>query len=667
METNLFSVSKIFTEKILRIPDYQRGYAWLDKHLKDFWMDITQLEFNKNHYVGVLTLEKVPKEKYLKWEADTWIIQSKSFEAFYIVDGQQRLTTTIILIQSIIESINKDKKLNFSSIEEIQKKYLFDSKDDGISKTYLLGYETDNPSYEFLKNHIFNEEIKSSNLPQETIYTNNLFYAKEYFLNKLKEMSIEEIEIIFKKITQNFLFNIYVMSEDVDVYVAFETMNNRGKALSHLELLKNRLIYLSTKLNNDEYEIKALRNSINECWKTIYHQLGRNKENPLDDDQFLHNHFATYFEQEKINDTMSDYWLYYKNYKYAYQDYLLEEMFTTKNIINKTISIKDIYNYVNSLKSSVELWYELLNPDESKFEDSERLWLNKISKLKGTNFTPLLLVFFQLEKNSEVRFKFLKTLERYLFITKFPIGYLGIFANNKFFLELIVKLKSKEKDIIEKVISLINEKFDSFIGENNIITYSKNFKDTGFYQWEGIKYVLYEYEMSLKLNSKTDREKIDSKTFFSYLEEPFISDYRSIEHILPQRGKKKCWTDVLAKYNHEEKRIIKNLIGNLVPLSSPKNSSLSNECFDYKIDNPIHKSVGFRYGSYSENELTKFKKWTAEEILIRSVKLIKFIIKNWKIHIGKNNSVQEIIDFLNSDFILKKENLLIENERIVKK
>src|SRR5690606_8482509 len=99
MDNQLQSISKIFTEKLFRIPDYQRGYAWTEKQLKDFWTDILQLEDNKNHYVGVLTLERVPKETYEKWAEDKWIIDSKSFEPFYIVDGQQRLTTTIILIQ----------------------------------------------------------------------------------------------------------------------------------------------------------------------------------------------------------------------------------------------------------------------------------------------------------------------------------------------------------------------------------------------------------------------------------------------------------------------------------------------------------------------------------------------------------------------------------------
>ena len=66
------------------------------------------------------------------------------------MDGQQRLTTSIILIQAISEHIPKGEKLNFTLASEIQKKFIYDSKDEGISRSYIFGYEKDNPSYEFL-------------------------------------------------------------------------------------------------------------------------------------------------------------------------------------------------------------------------------------------------------------------------------------------------------------------------------------------------------------------------------------------------------------------------------------------------------------------------------------------------------------------------------------
>jgi uncharacterized protein with ParB-like and HNH nuclease domain len=169
MESQLFSVSKIFTERILRIPDYQRGYAWKEKQLKDFWTDLIQLEFGKNHYIGVLTLEEVPEATINKWSEDHWIVMSKNYTPYYVVDGQQRLTTIIILIQSITELMLSDQKLNYTLSSEIRKKFIYDSKDDGISRSYIFGYEKDNPSYEFLKTKIFGEISDSSFVIQETI------------------------------------------------------------------------------------------------------------------------------------------------------------------------------------------------------------------------------------------------------------------------------------------------------------------------------------------------------------------------------------------------------------------------------------------------------------------------------------------------------------------
>jgi len=98
------------------------------------------------------------------------------------------------------------------------------------------------------------------------------------------------------------MFNVYEMSDDFDVFVAFETINNRGKKLSNLELLKNRLIYLTTLYSEDEIKTDekiSLREKINNAWREIYYQLGRNKKKPLNDDEFLNAHWIIYFQYSR--------------------------------------------------------------------------------------------------------------------------------------------------------------------------------------------------------------------------------------------------------------------------------------------------------------------------------------------------------------------------------
>jgi uncharacterized protein with ParB-like and HNH nuclease domain len=134
MDTQLLTLSKIFTERLFRIPDYQRGYAWTEKHLVEFWNDVKQLEPGRNHYIGVLTLEDVPGAICAEWDDDLWIVDAKNYSPYFVVDGQQRLTTAIVLIQAILERIGENETLNFTARTDIQRKFIFDSKDGGISR-----------------------------------------------------------------------------------------------------------------------------------------------------------------------------------------------------------------------------------------------------------------------------------------------------------------------------------------------------------------------------------------------------------------------------------------------------------------------------------------------------------------------------------------------------
>lgn len=649
MESNLLSISKIFTERLFRIPDYQRGYAWTEKQLKDFWNDLQQLEDNKNHYTGVLTLENVPDEILKEWQDDLWIIQHKSYYPYYIVDGQQRLTTSIILIQCIIEIAEKlCDSLNFTSLIDIKRKFIYDTKDKGISRSYIFGYEKDNPSYEFLKTEIFLESSETSNQKQETIYTQNLENSKNFFLEQLNDLNKNQIENLYKKLTQQFLFNIYTITSDIDTFVSFETMNNRGKPLSHLELLKNRLIYLSTKLTDDEFEKNSLRKRINECWKSIYHNLGRNKLNPLDDDRFLVNHFMIYFGNELWSKKDFENRRIRLPHFYSYQrddyaNYLLEKKFTTKNINDSKLNIKEIDNYVRSLQSSVEIWYQIHNPKQSNFSVDIKKWLDKINRQGMENLAPLVMTFFRTEKNNRTRLNLLVELEKLMFTTTLMrVRYHFLESEDLQFLTLAIRLndkKIKPSEILKK----IDDARTKFIGLKQVRELMiKAFRDNGFYKWSGIRYFLFEYDLYLAEQSKTNRKKL-------IWEDYNIDDYSTVEHIYPQNSRSKCWTENFKQFSSKERKIIKNSLGNLLPLSRRKNSSFQNKCFLDKVSN-TKNTIGFKYGCYAENEITDNEKWTSNEILERGLKLLDFMEYRWGVKLGNDS---ERIKLLGLQFLKK--------------
>lgn len=161
------SLDTLFKQKIFRIPDYQRGYAWQHDQLKAFWEDLINLPENRSHYTGVLTLAEIPTVP--PSEKEYWLVEDHSYHVYHVVDGQQRLTTFVILLQALVEFIKglpdfKDKPetaiyLSESlNISELQNNFLFKTKPTGDKfRTYKFGYARDNPSYDYLRFRILGE------------------------------------------------------------------------------------------------------------------------------------------------------------------------------------------------------------------------------------------------------------------------------------------------------------------------------------------------------------------------------------------------------------------------------------------------------------------------------------------------------------------------------
>ena len=103
----LQSLEDVYNKKLFRIPDYQRGYAWGERQLIDFWDDLISLDGNRLHYTGVLSIKAVPEEKWQNWDEEKWLIEKRRYVPYSIVDGQQRLTTTSIFLQCLVEAILK--------------------------------------------------------------------------------------------------------------------------------------------------------------------------------------------------------------------------------------------------------------------------------------------------------------------------------------------------------------------------------------------------------------------------------------------------------------------------------------------------------------------------------------------------------------------------------
>jgi len=473
----------------------------------------------------------------------------------------------------------------------------------------------------------------------------------------------------------NTVFNEYVIENDLDVFIAFETMNNRGKPLSNLELLKNRLIYLSTLFPDEEETEKVLlRKNINACWKTIYEYLGKNKRKLLPDDVFLKAHWIMYFaySRRKGDD---------------YIRFLLEQYFTAKNIFQasplifteveeqetvsfdedeneeevvekeetvKQISVlklKNINDYVTSMQKAVKHWYDIFNPLENTYKnlsEEEQNWLDKINRIGIGNFAPLILSLYSSDTVTPKKIELLQTIERYIFLL-FRVSQQRANTGDSEFYKAARELYYQEAKI-DTIIFQLTKRINDYLDIEKFAKYIKNkftyYSKDGFYGWGGLRYFLYEHEQHLMKKAEYSGQKVSWKIFTeSY------KDCVTIEHIFPQTPDKPCWVSSFGNFNPDEKNILCNSIGNLLLLSQPKNSSLQNDCFDEKRKN-TQVTKGYFNGSYSETRVAnKYSVWTSEEIKTRSIELIEFMETRWGISFGDEHAKMELMQF---GFLLPK-------------
>lgn len=571
----LLDLDGVIEKGVFEIPSYQRGYAWQDRQLKDFWNDLEHVSKlgDKFHYMHSLTLRESENE-----------FESSAFE---IIDGQQRLATSLILLGLLAKTTqNKDPKYYSMNLEPV-----LSYKYYGLSEAFRA----------------IMEEEKDLERFQTSFYAKNLIDAYAFFKEKISDTPMETLEKMFDALTKKMLFSAVELNDNrIDPFSSFETINNRGKDLSTLELFKNRLHFVAHKIC-DEENLENIQQEINDTYTKIYRDLRFFKDDHLEG--FL-KHFVAYYYgenskfKERLLDTAFD---AHKKYDDLYDEYE---------------KINDLLFY---LSYSSKVWYFLhtLDDEELRIEITPKMrgLLDKMRRLNAlsTNaFLPLLLSLFTIQRVGKNGGKqpyatkelegLLEYLERFGFLI---CGVAGKDTAKKEWIRLAFKAIQAcrfwgDKITIEDLPTLEKSFFKGEHSGLELLEESIHSKKNTekWYQWgKALNYLLYEYE--LYHNPETTLN--------------FDSSLESIEHILPQKpdqgysAKEKSW----AKNPH-----IVHALGNLLLISKNANSSLSNKPFEEKK---------YLKGSYSEKEVAKNASFGVTQIKERSEKLLDFLIAHYRI------------------------------------
>ncbi len=294
----LLNLDGVIEKGVFEIPSYQRGYAWQDRQLKDFWNDLEHVSKlgDKFHYMHSLTLRKCENE-----------FESSAFE---IIDGQQRLATSLILLGLLAKiTQNKDPKYSLINLEPI-----LSYKYYGLSEAFSA----------------IMEEEKDLERFQTYFYAKNLIDAYAFFKEKISDTPIETLEKMFDALTKKMLFSVVELNDNrIDPFSSFETINNRGKDLSTLELLKNRLHFVAHKIC-DEGDLENLQNEINDTYTRIYHDL-------------------RFFEDTHLGDFLKYFVAYYYGEKRDFKERLLNTAFDAHKRYTDNTNFDDEYERIDDL------------------------------------------------------------------------------------------------------------------------------------------------------------------------------------------------------------------------------------------------------------------------------------------------------------------------------
>jgi len=376
----ILRVRDLFNGRFFYIPKYQRGYAWELEQVRELFEDILEaMESNSNHYLGTIILSKISEGK----------------NKFFIVDGQQRITTLMLIINDLIHRFeNSDKEYYYRFY--ISENKCFRLTPLGKDKEFFFSLLNRNPKEPATKS----QRLLKKAYDEINQILNNLstIYSIDY-IDLLK--AIEELEILQ-----------FIEESEGDAIRIFQTVNDRGKPLSNMEKAKSLLIYFSNRYLNKKYDSKIndLFGEIFECFdeiKSIADEVDITLIKNVDftEDNIMRYHFVTFsnedfnatsqyvlkFLKRKLNEYRNDK-LQLDQFILSYTSTLNEFFKSLKNIVERCKTDKLYFETFSILGLSATL-YPILVTLENK-----GLLNKKINIQNWENYT-----FFEMIRNIDIR------------------------------------------------------------------------------------------------------------------------------------------------------------------------------------------------------------------------------------------------------------------------
>jgi uncharacterized protein with ParB-like and HNH nuclease domain len=323
---------------------YQRDYRWSDdkeyKIVTQLLIDIelrfeNNIKLNKrNRSSDLPNILKDVEENFKPYFLNTIMLNEQSGN-IYIVDGQQRLTTILLLLIKLYH-IGIDKGADVLNVKKFIGEKIYE--EDMASVKH---FKISNPDRNTIIRKIFEidtiNDTDITNITQLNLRDNYQIISKyfdAYFFNNNSVFNSEKYNYYVYNLLQKVLIIEQVIKHKEDVAMIFETANDRGKELEPHEVLKGMLLGVL------DTNVKEECNTIwNEGLKTFF-SIDENYKN-VDD------FFRTYF-RAKYADTAFQYQQFANKYhrNLLSNEKIIKELDRSKpNKIDKFIKNDFIYFY----------------------------------------------------------------------------------------------------------------------------------------------------------------------------------------------------------------------------------------------------------------------------------------------------------------------------------
>ena len=517
------------------IPKFQRDYTWEAEQWDDLWQDIKTLlsDEENEHYMGYL------------------VLQTSNNKEFQIIDGQQRLTTMSLLILATLKSLKDlvDNKIDSENNSKRQES-LLSSYIGYIDPVTLISnnkLKLNRNSNDYYKQHlVLLKELPLRNTNTSEKHMRECFVW--YYERIKKEFKTgENLAGFIDNIVDKLFFTVIEVTDQLNAFKVFETLNARGVQLSSSDLLKNYLFSVVDETKPHISEIEELEN----IWSKIVGKLGEQK-----------------FE---------DYLRYYWN--------SLNRSVGKKNlfkIIKNNIKTKEqVFELVRKLYDTANLYLAIQNPEDEYWKDKPDT-KKSLRELKLFQIRQTYSLFLSGLRNlNNENFNKLVKLCSIISFRYNIIGGLNPNAQEDIYNTIAIKLnETKAFDILDfRPIYVQDNNFENDFSSKQFKSTSRNHKI--------VKYILSRIELY--------RYKNDINP---------DSDNYTIEHILPESADE-TWGDFL---DEEINRSIYRL-GNLTLLEQSLNKDAGNLKYEIKKDfytqsnSELTKAIPQHYKTWNEEKL----------------------------------------------------------------